>query len=332
MEAAPSRHAGPACRSRCVRTRCRATGSGWWGCSARGAGFLAVCRWASPNPLCCRGFRRDGDRCRARATPPRWYGCDRCDDSQVGRSWLIPLCRKGSGPQVLDSPGSAAYGRTTSGMSLGRQRRGDPTTHHHGRHEVNKGELIKALEAKLGSRKAATDALEAVLDTIIREVAKGGKVGITGFGTFEKAARAARTGCNPRTGDKVRIKKTSVPRFKAGTSFKDVVADPRKLPKTALAGGRAAAGTVTKVAAAATKAAPAKKVAPAKAAPAKVAAKKAPAKAAPAKAAPAKAAPTKAAPAKAAAKKAPAKAAPAKAAPAKAAATKAPAKRVAKKA
>ncbi|MEO7069464.1 MAG: HU family DNA-binding protein [Nostocoides sp.] len=196
---------------------------------------------------------------------------------------------------------------------------------------MNKGELVQALEAKLGSRKAATDALEAVLDTIIREVAKGSKVGITGFGTFEKVARAARTGRNPRTGEKVRIKKTSVPRFKAGTSFKDVVADPRKLPKAALAGGRAAAGTATKAAVTATKTAAksATKTAPAKRPPAKAA----PAKAAPAKAAPAKRVATKAAPAKAAAKKAPAKAATAKAAPAKAApAKKAPVRRVAKKA
>jgi DNA-binding protein HU-beta len=187
---------------------------------------------------------------------------------------------------------------------------------------VNKAELVVALEDKLGGKKAASDALDAVLDAIIREVAKGGKVAITGFGTFQKVARAARTGRNPRTGDAVRIKKTTVPRFRPGTSFKGYVADPRSLPKAAPATGRAPAGSVAKAAAAP---APAKKAAvkaaPAKAAPAKAApAKAAPAKAAPAKAAPAKAAPAKAAPAKAAPaavkKAAPAKAAPAKAAPA----------------
>ena len=73
-----------------------------------------------------------------------------------------------------------------------------------------------------------------VLDAIIREVAKGGKVAITGFGTFQKVARAARTGRNPRTGDAVRIKKTTVPRFRPGTSFKGYVADPRSLPKACL--------------------------------------------------------------------------------------------------
>ncbi len=202
---------------------------------------------------------------------------------------------------------------------------------------MNKGELIQALEAKFGSRKAAGEALEHVVDTIIREVAKNGKVAITGFGTFEKIERAARTGRNPRTGDKVRIKKTSVPRFRAGTQFKDVTANPRKLPKVGSVGVRAsaapAAAAPAKAAAkkatpAAKKAAPAKaapaRAAAAKAAPARAAAKQAPAKAAPARAA-AKQAPAKAAPAKAAAKKAPAKAAPAKAAAKKAPAKKAPA-------
>ena len=144
---------------------------------------------------------------------------------------------------------------------------------------MNKAELVVALEGKLGGKKAASDALDAVLDTIIREVAKGGKVAITGFGTFQKVARAARTGRNPRTGDAVRIKKTTVPRFRPGTSFKGYVADPRTLPKAAPATGRAPAGSVAKAAAPAAK----KAAAPVKAAPVKAA----PAKAAPAKAAPA---------------------------------------------
>ena len=110
---------------------------------------------------------------------------------------------------------------------------------------MNKSELLKALEVKLGSRKAASDALEAVVDTIIREVAKGGSVGITGFGTFEKVARAARTGRNPRTGETVRIRKTSVPKFRPGTQFKEYVAAPSKMPKSGMVGIRASAGTKT---------------------------------------------------------------------------------------
>ncbi|BDZ58718.1 HU family DNA-binding protein [Barrientosiimonas endolithica] len=125
---------------------------------------------------------------------------------------------------------------------------------------MNKAELIANLEGRLGSKKAANDALEAVFDVIIREVAKGNKVGITGFGTFEKVSRAARTGRNPRTGQSVRIKKTAVPKFKPGTAFKTVVADPRSLPKTGNAGGRAtAAGSSTTTKKAATKKIAAKK-------------------------------------------------------------------------
>ena len=205
---------------------------------------------------------------------------------------------------------------------------------------MNKSQLIDALAARYeGNRKQAQHALDSVLDTITREVAKGEKVAITGFGSFEKRVREARWVRNPQTGARIKAKKTAVPKFTAGADLKNVVSGAKKLPKLTLAAGSAAAKKTT---AAAKKAAPAKK-APAKKAPAKKAAparrrraaKKAPAKKAPAKKAPAakKAAPAKKAPAKkVTAKKAPAKKAAAKKAPAKkAAAKKAPAKKTAKK-
>jgi DNA-binding protein HU-beta len=158
---------------------------------------------------------------------------------------------------------------------------------------VNKAQLIDRLSTQLGSKKAATDAVDGVLDHITRAVAGGERVALTGFGVFEKVARPARTGRNPRTGASVKIKKTSVPKFKAGQSFKDVVRGAKKLPKAATATVRAAAGG-------AKKAAPAKKTTAKKAAPAKrTAAKKAPAKRAVAKKTVAKKAPArKASPAK----------------------------------
>ena len=169
---------------------------------------------------------------------------------------------------------------------------------------MNKGQLIDELESRLGGKRAATDAVQGVLDVIIRTVAKGEKVGITGFGTFEKALRAARIGRNPRTGAKVKIKKTAVPKFKAGTQFRDVVADPKKLPKTSAAGARA-----TAVSSVSTSKTAVKKAAPAKATAKKTVVRKAaPAKTAVKKAAPAKkTAVKKAAPAKAATKKTAAK-------------------------
>lgn len=112
---------------------------------------------------------------------------------------------------------------------------------------MNKADLVDALESRLGSRKAAADAIEAVFDVIIREVARGGKVGITGFGTFERVDRAARTGRNPRTGESVRIESTAVPKFRPGTAFKLYVAEPATLPKTGPAAARAAAGTAAEV-------------------------------------------------------------------------------------
>lgn len=116
---------------------------------------------------------------------------------------------------------------------------------------MNKADLVDALEERLGGRKQAADAIEAIFDVIIREVAHGGKVGITGFGTFERTDRAARTGRNPRTGQSVRIASTAIPKFRPGTAFKMYVAEPATLPKAGPAAARAAAGTAAEVRAAA---------------------------------------------------------------------------------
>lgn len=121
---------------------------------------------------------------------------------------------------------------------------------------MNKAELIEALAGRLGDRKSATAALDAVLAEIQSAVTKGDKVAITGFGVFEKRVRAARTARNPRTGESVKVKKTSVPAFRAGASFKDMVAAGR-VPKVAKATAPAKKAATAKAAAA--KKAPAKK-------------------------------------------------------------------------
>ena len=136
---------------------------------------------------------------------------------------------------------------------------------------MNKAELVEALAVSLGDKKAATAALDAVLKEIQNAVTKGDRVAITGFGVFEKRVRAARTARNPRTGEAVKVKKTSVPAFRPGASFKELVA-AGKLPKAA----------PVKVVAAA-KAAPATKAAPARTATKVTAAKTTAAKKAPAK-------------------------------------------------
>jgi DNA-binding protein HU-beta len=151
---------------------------------------------------------------------------------------------------------------------------------------VNKAELIEALATRLGDKKTASAALDAVLSEVQTAVAKGDRVAITGFGVFEKRVRAARTARNPRTGEAVKVKKTSVPTFRPGAGFKDVVASGRVPKATAAKKGAAAKKTTAKAAPAkgtkaATKATARTTTtakAAAKKAPAKTAAKRAPAK------------------------------------------------------
>jgi DNA-binding protein HU-beta len=154
----------------------------------------------------------------------------------------------------------------------------------------NKAQFVELLAERLdGDKKKAQAALDAVIDTVYHSVSKGERVVLTGFGVFEKRDRAARTARNPATGASVKVKKTSVPAFRAGAEFKAITSGAKKLAK-----------------------APAKKLAAVKSAAAKTLASKAPAKKAPAKKAAAKTLAKKAPAKKAAAKKAPAKKAAAK--------------------
>jgi DNA-binding protein HU-beta len=93
---------------------------------------------------------------------------------------------------------------------------------------MNKRDLIDAISGRLGDKKSATEAVNAVLDTIQTTVAKGDKVAITGFGVFEKAVRPARTARNPATGASIKVPKSSVPKFRPGSDFKALVNGERK--------------------------------------------------------------------------------------------------------
>jgi DNA-binding protein HU-beta len=207
---------------------------------------------------------------------------------------------------------------------------------------MNKAELIDELTRKLDTdRRQATAAVENVVDTIVRAVHKGDSVTITGFGVFEQRRRAARVARNPRTGETVKVKPTSVPAFRPGAQFKAVVSGAQRLPAEgpAVKRGVVAGGAVKKaVAKKAVKKAVAKKAvkkavarkavkkAVAKKAVKKAVARKAVKKAVAKKAVKrtvAKKAVKRAAVKKAVAKRAPARKAPAKKAPAK----KAPARR-----
>ena len=89
---------------------------------------------------------------------------------------------------------------------------------------MNKTELVKAIAADAGlTNKDAEKALSAAIAAITKALAAGEKVSVLGFGTFEVRERGARTGLNPRTGEKLEIAATKVPAFKAGQAFKNTV-------------------------------------------------------------------------------------------------------------
>jgi len=90
---------------------------------------------------------------------------------------------------------------------------------------MTKQDLVGAVASSAGvSKRVAGDALEAVLDSVTKELKKGKNVTITGFGTFRVSHRAARTGVNPRNpSQKIKIPAMNVPAFKAGKSLKDAV-------------------------------------------------------------------------------------------------------------
>lgn len=94
---------------------------------------------------------------------------------------------------------------------------------------MNRAELVEAMakENKL-SKKANEDMLKAFIDVTSKELKKGGKVQLVGFGTFEVAKRGARKGRNPATGEAIKIKASKSPRFKAGKSLKDLVNGVKK--------------------------------------------------------------------------------------------------------
>lgn len=89
---------------------------------------------------------------------------------------------------------------------------------------MTKPELITKIAEKSNlSKKDAAAALTALTDVITEALKAEGKVTIPSLGTFELRERAARTGKNPRTGEKVEISAKRVPAFKPAKALKDAV-------------------------------------------------------------------------------------------------------------
>lgn len=89
---------------------------------------------------------------------------------------------------------------------------------------MNKADIVESVHGVLnGTKKSAEEAVDCVFDSIAKSLAKGDEVSISGFGTFLVKKRAARQGVNPRTGEKIQIKATTTPKFRAGKGLKEAV-------------------------------------------------------------------------------------------------------------
>lgn len=89
---------------------------------------------------------------------------------------------------------------------------------------MNKTELVNSVATKAElSKKDAEAAVSAVIESITEALADGDKVALVGFGTFDVKTRAARTGLNPRTKEKIQIAASKTPSFKAGKAFKEAI-------------------------------------------------------------------------------------------------------------
>ncbi len=94
---------------------------------------------------------------------------------------------------------------------------------------MNKTELVAAIAEKTElSKKDSEKAVKAFVEVVTEQLAKGEKVTLIGFGTFEVTKRAAREGRNPQTGKKIKIAAAKMPKFKAGASLKETVNKKKK--------------------------------------------------------------------------------------------------------
>jgi len=102
---------------------------------------------------------------------------------------------------------------------------------------MNKSELVKSIADQTGiTLKLADEVVDAITESITATLKAKDKVTLIGFGTFETAARAARTGRNPKTGEEIKIKATVTPKFKPGKALKDAVANKAKAKPAAKKG------------------------------------------------------------------------------------------------
>ena len=88
---------------------------------------------------------------------------------------------------------------------------------------MNKADLVEAVAKVTSTKKEANAAVDCLIETITKALKKKEGVTLVGFGTFATSKRKARTGRNPQTGEKLKIKARTVPVFRAGKALKDAV-------------------------------------------------------------------------------------------------------------
>ena len=92
---------------------------------------------------------------------------------------------------------------------------------------MNRKELVDAIHSSKNvgelTKKSIDTIIATAMETIKKNVKKGEDVSLIGFGTFAKTRRKARTGVNPSTGEKIKIKAKNVVKFKVGKSFKEML-------------------------------------------------------------------------------------------------------------
>ena len=112
---------------------------------------------------------------------------------------------------------------------------------------MNRAELVEQVAKATGQPKSEiTRTLSAMLYSVTGALAKGDKVTVVGFGTFERRMRKARTGRNPRTLAPLKIAAARVPAFRAGKELKDIVNGRSKQPTLVLSKGKTASKPAAK--------------------------------------------------------------------------------------
>ncbi|GAA0643060.1 MULTISPECIES: HU family DNA-binding protein [Streptomyces] len=97
---------------------------------------------------------------------------------------------------------------------------------------MNKAQLINVVAQATGNRATARLAVESVLDAIVRAVAAGEVVSVTGFGSLTAEERPAHTARNPQTGERIQVGVSRIVKFRPGARFKDLVAGRRVMPES----------------------------------------------------------------------------------------------------